>query len=98
VEHVSLEADARPVHSMAPRNATSTAAEKGGEGGGVNTGAIFSITLCLASTSQGGDYEGPDRAARQQPRLEKGSTSTPMDWKISSMNPVSTAPPRAISV
>src|SRR5687767_11426672 len=41
----------RPVHSRVPRNVTSTAANKGVKRR-VNTGAMFSITLCLASTSQ----------------------------------------------
>jgi hypothetical protein len=41
----------RPVHARAPRNAISNAANMGVKRR-VNTGAMFSITLCLASTSQ----------------------------------------------
>ena len=70
----------RPVHSSVPRNATSTAA-KSGVKRRVSTGAMFSMTLCLASTS----HEATTTAARApQGRIhdsKKGSTSMPMARK-----------------
>ena len=55
----------RPVHSKVPRNVTSRAA-KSGVKRRVNTGAMFSITLCLASTSQ--------EATRTAPAAPHGSS------------------------
>jgi len=63
----------------------------------VSTGAMFSITLCLASTSQEAITMAP-RAPQGRIHCSKtGSTSIPMAWKIIIMKPVNTPPPRAIS-
>ena len=59
----------RPVHSRVARNATSMAAKRGVKRR-VNTGAMFDHALL--GLHQPGSETRPDRAARQQPRLEEG--------------------------
>ena len=86
----------RPVHSTVPRNVTSTAANRGVKRR-VNTGAMFSITLCLASTSQEATRTAPTAPHGSSHDSKKGSMSIPMAWKIIAMNAVRTPPPRAIS-
>ena len=85
----------RPVHSTVPRNMTSTAANSGVKRR-VNTGAMFSITLCLASTSQEAITTAPAAPHGRTHDSKKGSMSIPMAWKIIAMNPMRTPPPRAI--
>ncbi len=86
----------RPVHSRAPRKASSRAA-KSGVKRRVSTGAMFSITLCFASTSQAATTSAPAAPHGSSHDSKKGSTSIPMAWKIMAMNPMRTPPPRAIS-
>ena len=59
-----------PVQSSAPRNVTSTAAKRGVKRR-VSTGAMFSITLCLASTSQEATRTAPAAPHGKQPRLDE---------------------------
>ena len=75
---------------------TSTAA-KSGVKRRVNTGAMFSITLCLASTSQEATRTAPAAPHGSSHDSTKGSASIPMALKIITMNAVRTPPPRAIS-
>ena len=75
---------------------TSTAA-KSGVKRRVSTGAMFSITLCLASTSQEATRTAPAAPHGSSHDWKKGSTLIPMAWKIITMNAVRTPPPRAIS-
>ena len=63
----------------------------------VNTGAMFSITLCLASTSHEPTRTAPTAPHGSSHNWTKGSTLIPMALKIISVNPVRTPPPRAIS-
>ena len=58
---------------------------------------MFSITLCLASTSHEAITTAPMAPHGSSHDWKNGSTSTPMAWKIIAMNAVSTPPPRAIS-
>ena len=60
---------ARPVHTIVTMKAMSSRAKRGVKIR-VRTGAMFSITLCFASTSQRGDHGGADGAARHDPVLE----------------------------
>ncbi len=62
----------------------------------VNTGAMFSITLCLASTSQEATRTAPAAPHGSSHDSMNGSTLIPMAWKIIAMNAVRTPPPRAI--
>jgi hypothetical protein len=78
-----------------PRNAISTAA-KSGVKSRASTGAMFSITLCLASTSHDAITTPRRLAVGSSHDSKKGSMSIPMAEKINAMNPISTPPPRAI--
>jgi hypothetical protein len=59
----------------------------------VSTGAMFSMTLCLASTSHEAMTRPPWRRRAAATDWKNRSISTPMAWKISTMKPVSTPPP-----
>ena len=62
----------------------------------VRTGAMFSMTLCFASTSQVATTAAP---ATPQGRIQAstcGSTSLPFAWKRPKVCAMSTPPPRAI--
>ena len=64
----------RPVQSRVPRNMISTAAKRGANRR-VNTGAMFSITLCFASTSQEAITTAP-AAPQANTRLQKWTAFT----------------------
>ncbi len=85
-----------PLQSSAPRNVTSTAV-KSGVKRRVSTGAMFSITLCLASTSQAATTTAPAAPHGSSHDSMKGSGSIPIVSNIATMNAVRTPPPRAIS-
>ena len=57
-----------PVHAIVPRNASSSRVNRG-VNRCVSTGAMFSITLCLASTSQEPTTHRACRTARDHPTL-----------------------------
>jgi hypothetical protein len=63
----------RPVHRTVAKNVTSKAA-KSGVKRRVNTGAMFSTTLCFASTSQ--------EAIRTAPAAPQGSSHDPMNVRL----------------
>ena len=66
-----------PVQTMVARNASSTTVNSG-VNSRVSTGAMFSMTLCLASTSQDPTMTAADRAAGNQPACASHSASIPM--------------------
>ncbi len=86
----------RPVPSTMPRYTSSTIA-KSGVKRRVSTGAMFSITLCLASTSQEAIRTAPVAPHGSSHDWKNVSMSTPIDWKSMAMRPVRTPPPRAMS-
>jgi hypothetical protein len=62
----------------------------------VNIGAMFSITLCFASTSQDATRTAPAAPQGSSHAPMNGPTLIPMALKIIAMNAVRTPPPRAI--
>ena len=86
----------RPVHAMVARKVTSTAA-KSGVNSRLSTGAMFSITLCFASTSHDATTTAPAAPHGTSHRSTNHSASAPMLAKIPIVNIVSTAPPSAMS-
>ena len=87
---------ARPVSSIVARNTSSTAV-KSGVKRRVSTGAMFSITLCLASTSHEATMTAPAAPHGTSHDSTNHSASIPIVWNIIIRNPVRTPPPRAIS-
>ena len=85
----------RPVQSIVARNVTRTAAKRG-VNSRVRTGAMFSTTLCLASTSQDATRTAPAAPHGSSHDSKNGSMSIPMARKIMAMNAISTPPPSAI--
>ena len=85
------------VHTMVARKASSTAASSG-VNRRVSTGAMFSMTLCFASTSQAPMSTAPSAPHGTSQPAASHSASRPMDWNIASVKPVRTMPPKAISV
>ena len=85
-----------PVHAIVARKASSEAANSG-VNNRVNTGAMFSITLCFASTSHDPMMTAP-RAPHGTTHVPANhSTFCPIDSNITSVKPVRTPPPKAIS-
>ena len=58
---------------------------------------MFSITLCLASTSQAATMTAAVAPHGSSHDSKKGSTSIPIASKISTMKAMRTPPPSAIS-
>ena len=75
---------------------TSTAAKRGVKRR-VSTGAMFSITLCLASTSHEATTTAPAAPQGKSHDSMNGSGSIPMALNSTTMNAVRTPPPSAIS-
>jgi len=73
-------------------------AVKRGVNSQVSTGAMFSMTLCLYSTSQAAMMTAPIAPQGSTHSMMACSTLRPMAWKMKSVRPIRTAPPRAISV
>ena len=86
----------RLVHTMAARNATSMAATIG-VNSRVSTGAMFSMTLCLASTS----HEAPTTAPSAPQASTHDETNSPASMSMAAnaacVSAASTPPPSAIS-
>ena len=85
-----------PVQSIVSRKATSTAVNSG-VNRRVSTGAMFSMTLCLASTSQALMRTAPTTPHGSTHDATSRSASSPMAWKMNMVKPMRTPPPRAIS-
>ena len=85
-----------PVHAIVASRDTRTAANSG-VNRRVSTGAMFSMTLCLASTSQAPTTTAPMAPHGRSHCWANHSTSAPMAAKAPSVKPVSTPPPRAMS-
>ncbi|OLD58944.1 MAG: hypothetical protein AUI33_16995 [Ignavibacteria bacterium 13_1_40CM_2_61_4] len=83
-------------HSSVPKNATSMAANSGVKRR-VSTGAMFSITPCLASTSHDATTTAPVAPHGSSHDSKNGSMSMPMLLNVSAMNAQRTPPPSAIS-
>ena len=62
----------------------------------VRTGAMFSMTLCFASTSQVAITVAPAAPQGTIQRCTWDSGLIPMAWKSANVRPMSTPPPRAI--
>ena len=87
---------ARPVPSTTPKNTSSTIVNSG-VNSRASTGAMFSITLCFASTSQEAISTAPAAPHGSIHDWMTGSTRMPTAWKIPAVSPTSTPPPSAIS-
>ena len=85
-----------PVQAMVARKASRTAVNRG-VNRRVRTGAMFSMTLCLASTSQAPMMTAPAAPQGSSHPSASHSTSRPMALNMTPVNAVSTPPPRAIS-
>ena len=81
---------------MVARKASSSAANSG-VNRRVSTGAMFSMTLCFASTSQAPTMTAPIAPHGSSHSCANRATSTPMAAKVTPVNIVSTPPPRAMS-
>ena len=86
----------RPVHAIVARKASRTMANSGVKSR-VSTGAMFSMTLCFASTSQDADDHRPDRARTGSATAPATRRSSPMASNIIIVKAVSTPPPSAMS-
>ncbi|MNW56935.1 hypothetical protein D3C74_346940 [compost metagenome] len=64
----------------------------------VRTGAMFSTTFCLASTSQAATTSAPGTANGRTQPSKNGSGSIPTRFSVPNVRPSSTPPPRARSV
>ncbi len=84
-----------PVQAIVSRKATSTAVNSG-VNRRVSTGAMFSMTLCLASTSQALMRTAPTAPHGITHVVTSLSGSRPMAWKRNAVMPIRTPPPRAI--
>ena len=85
----------RPVQRSVPRNTTSAAAKRGVKRR-VSTGAMFSTTLCLASTSHDATTSAASAPHGSSHDSKKGSMSIPIARKISARKAMSTPPPSAM--
>ncbi len=84
-----------PVHAMVARNARSSRVNSGVKRS-VSTGAMFSTTLCLASTSHAAMTTAP---ATPQGRIHVATSHSglrPMELKTNAVSAISTPPPRAM--
>ena len=80
---------------LLPRHARSMSV-KSGVKSSVSTGAIFSMTLCLASTSQPAMMTAPMAQHGITHPVRSTSTSRPMAPKMNTVIPVRTPPPAAM--
>ncbi len=64
----------------------------------VSTGAMFSTTFCLASTSHAAMMSAPGMANGRIHSARIGLRSTPTTWRAANVSPTRTAPPSARSV
>ena len=84
-----------PVHTIVTRNANSNRV-KSGVKSLVSTGAMFSMTLCLASTSQDPTMTAPAAPhGSTQPETNQ-SAFTSMALNIMTVKPIKTPPPSAM--
>jgi hypothetical protein len=85
-----------PVHAIVARNASSRTVNSG-VNSLVSTGAMFSMTLCFASTSQAPMMTAPIAPhGSSQPNMNHAAFM-PMDANIIAVKPISTPPPSAMS-
>src|SRR5690606_36279479 len=84
----------RPVQISVTRKVTSTAANSGVKRR-ARTGAMFSMTLCLASTSHAPTMTAPIATHGSSHVLRKSSMSSPMERKVSAVSALKTPPPSA---
>ena len=85
----------RPVQAIVARN-TSRRMVKSGVNSRVSTGAMFSITLCFASTSQEATSSAPMPPQGTSQSSASQSAFMPMALNIITVNEMSTSPPRAM--
>ena len=85
-----------PVHAIVTSKA-SRAAANSGVNRRVRTGAMFSTTLCFASTSQAPTMTAPMAPHGSIHCWANHSTSAPMAAKLTAVKPVRTPPPKAMS-
>ena len=83
------------VQPTATRKASSTAVNSG-VNSRVSTGAMFSTTLCLASTSHPATTTAATAPQGRSHCETKSSGEIPMASKVPNMNAISTPPPRAM--
>ena len=84
-----------PVHAMVARNASSRRV-KSGVKRSVSTGAMFSMTLCLASTSHAAMTTAPTAPQGRIQVTTSHSGFRPMELKTNAVSAISTPPPRAM--
>ena len=85
-----------PVHAIVARNASSRTANNG-VNSLASTGAMFSMTLCFASTSQDPMMTAPAAPhGTSQPPINR-SAFISMDANIITVKPIRTNPPSAMS-
>ncbi|MGD8375214.1 MAG: hypothetical protein PVF68_03665 [Acidobacteriota bacterium] len=63
----------------------------------VSTGAMFSMTLCFASTSIPAMTTAPVAPQESIHWFSRASASTPMAPKMNAVSPIRTPPPRPMS-
>ncbi len=85
-----------PVHAIVARN-TSSRTVNSGVNSLVSTGAMFSMTLCFASTSQDPTMTAPIAPHGISQPCANHSAFVLMAWNIISVKPVRTPPPSAMS-
>ena len=85
-----------PVTAMVARNASSSRVNSG-VNSRVSTGAMFSMTLCLASTSHPAMTTAPTTPQGRIQPFRSHSAFMPMDLKTNIVEAISTPPPRAMS-
>jgi hypothetical protein len=82
-----------PVHAMVARNASSRRV-KSGVKISVSTGAMFSMTLCFASTSHAAMSTAPTAPQGRIQVATSHSGLMPMEVKTNPVSTISTPPPR----
>jgi len=85
-----------PVHAMVARNASSRTVNSG-VNSRVNTGAMFSMTLCFASTSQDAMMTAPAAPHGSNQPATNHAGFMPMARNIMNVKLVRTPPPSAMS-
>ena len=85
-----------PVHAIVARN-TSSRTVNSGVNSLVSTGAMFSMTLCLASTSQDAMMTAPAAPHGISQPATNQSAFISMAANIIKVKPVKTPPPSAMS-
>ncbi len=84
-----------PVHATVARNASRRRVNRG-VNSSVSTGAMFSMTLCFASTSQAATTTAPTAPQGRIQVATSDSGRTPIEVKTKAVSPISTPPPRAM--